>query len=60
VCARAGVPLLVVRSITDRADGEASGSYQKYVEGASRNAAALAFATIREFVVAGLKASTTK
>jgi adenosylhomocysteine nucleosidase len=60
VCARADVPLLVIRSITDRADGEASGSYQKNVEGASRNAAALAFATIREFVVAGLKASTTK
>lgn len=57
VCARAGVPLLVIRSITDRADGEASGSYQKYVEGASRNAAELAFATVREFVMAGLKSS---
>ena len=53
VCARAGVPLLVIRSITDRADGEASGSYQKNVEGASRNAAELAFATVREFVTAG-------
>lgn len=53
VCARAGVPLLVIRSITDRADGEASGSYQKYVEGASRNAAELALASVREFVRAG-------
>jgi len=52
VCARAGVPLLVIRSITDRADGEATGSYQKYVEGASRNAAELALATVREFVTA--------
>jgi adenosylhomocysteine nucleosidase len=55
VCARAGVPLLVIRSITDRADGEAGGNYQRYVEGASRNAAALALATIREFVKAGTK-----
>jgi adenosylhomocysteine nucleosidase len=54
VCARAGVPLLVIRSITDRADGEASGSYQKYVETASKNAAELAFATVREFVTAGI------
>jgi adenosylhomocysteine nucleosidase len=60
VCARAGVPLLVIRSITDRADGEASGSYQKYVDGASRNAAMLTVATIGEYVTAGLKASTTK
>lgn len=59
VAARARVPMLVVRSITDRADGEATDSYQKYVEGASRNAAELVFATIREFVGAGLKASTT-
>ena len=50
VCARVGVPLLVIRSITDRADGEASGSYQQYVEGASRNAAALALATMREYL----------
>ena len=56
VAARAGVPLLVIRSITDRADGEAVGSYQKYVEGASRNAAELVLATIREFV----KSGTTK
>jgi adenosylhomocysteine nucleosidase len=54
VAARAGVPMLVIRSITDRADGEATGSYQKYVEGASRNAAEVVLATIREFVGAGL------
>ena len=59
VAARAGVPLLIVRSITDRADGEASGSFQKYVEGASRNAAAIVWATVGEWVKAGLKASTT-
>lgn len=59
VAARAGVPMLVVRSITDRADGEATGSYQRYVEGASRNVAEVVFATIRELVEAGLKASTT-
>lgn len=53
VASRAGIPMLVIRSITDRADGEAVGSYQKYVEGASRNAAELALATIREFVRGG-------
>ena len=53
VCARARVPLLVIRSITDRADGEAAGSYAKNLEGASRNAAEVVLATIREFVRAG-------
>jgi adenosylhomocysteine nucleosidase len=50
VCARFGVPMLVIRSITDRADGSASGSYTRFVETASRNAADLAIATIQQFL----------
>jgi adenosylhomocysteine nucleosidase len=46
VCARFGVPLLVIRSITDRADGDADSSYQRLVDGASRSAADLVLATI--------------
>jgi adenosylhomocysteine nucleosidase len=48
VCARFGVPVIVIRSITDHAEGDASGSYQRYVDDASRNAASLAIATIHE------------
>jgi adenosylhomocysteine nucleosidase len=48
VCARFGVPMLVIRSITDHADGDADGSYRRFIGVASRNAAALALATIRE------------
>jgi len=40
----------VIRSITDRADSNARGSYQQFLETASRNAAALSVATIREYV----------
>ena len=48
VCARFGIPLIVIRSITDHADGEATGSYQRFVDTASRNAADLTLATIRQ------------
>jgi adenosylhomocysteine nucleosidase len=48
VCARFGVPVIVIRSITDHADGDASGSYRRFVDDASRNAANLAIATIHE------------
>jgi adenosylhomocysteine nucleosidase len=49
VGARFGVPVLVIRSITDRADGGASDSYRRFVTLASRNAGDLALATVREF-----------
>jgi adenosylhomocysteine nucleosidase len=48
VCLRFGVPVIVIRSITDRADGNAGQSYAKFRDTASRNAADLALATIRE------------
>lgn len=50
VGARYKVPVIVIRSITDRSDSQARGSYQRFLETASRNAADLALATIREFV----------
>jgi adenosylhomocysteine nucleosidase len=50
VGARFGVPVLVIRSITDRADGGASNSYRRFVDLASRNAGDLALATVREFL----------
>jgi adenosylhomocysteine nucleosidase len=50
VCARFGVPLLVIRSITDRAEAQATDSYQRNVDLASRNAADLALATIHEWM----------
>jgi adenosylhomocysteine nucleosidase len=50
VCARFGVPVIVIRSITDHADGGAAGSYRQFVQAASRNAADLALATIHEMV----------
>jgi adenosylhomocysteine nucleosidase len=50
VCARFGVPVIVIRSITDHADGSASGSYRQFLEVASRNAADLALGTIGEMV----------
>lgn len=49
VCARFGVPVIVIRSITDRADGNAGQSYAKFRDAAARNAANLAVDTIREF-----------
>jgi adenosylhomocysteine nucleosidase len=48
VCMRFGVPVIVIRSITDRADGNASQSYATFRDTAARNAANLALATIRE------------
>ena len=48
VCLRFGVPVIVIRGITDRADGDAGQSYAKFRDTASRNAADLALATIRE------------
>jgi adenosylhomocysteine nucleosidase len=49
VCVEFNTPLIVIRSITDRADGEADGSYLRFVEPASQNAAAVTLATIREW-----------
>ncbi|HXI26969.1 MAG TPA: 5'-methylthioadenosine/adenosylhomocysteine nucleosidase [Vicinamibacterales bacterium] len=49
VCARFGVPLIVIRSVTDRAQAQAMPSYQRFVDLASRNAADLALATVREW-----------
>ena len=49
VCARFGVPLIVIRSVTDRAEGQAMPSYQRFVDLASRNAADLAVATVLEW-----------
>src|SRR5262249_36734104 len=50
VCARFGVPAIVIRSITDHADNQAGDSYRRFVETAARNAAQLAIATVREFL----------
>ena len=41
ICYQSGVPCLVVRSITDRADGTAFLSYQQFVHIASQNSAIL-------------------
>jgi adenosylhomocysteine nucleosidase len=48
VCARFGVPSIIIRSITDYADGRAEDSYRRFVAVASRNAAEIALATIQE------------
>jgi len=48
VCARFGVPAIIIRSITDHADGGAEDSYTRFVGLASRNAAELAVATVHE------------
>jgi adenosylhomocysteine nucleosidase len=45
-CRQFAVPCLVIRSITDRADGQASDSYERFRPAASENAAALVAATI--------------
>jgi len=50
VCLRFGVPVIVIRSVTDHADGNSSQSYATFRDKAARNAADLAIATIREFV----------
>jgi adenosylhomocysteine nucleosidase len=46
VCRQFAVPCLVIRSITDRADGQATDSYEQFRPAASDNAAALVAATI--------------
>jgi adenosylhomocysteine nucleosidase len=48
VCSRFRIPFLLIRSITDRADGQASNSYQQFVETSSGNAAQLTLATIQQ------------
>ena len=50
VCARFGVPTIIIRSITDHADEGAAGSYQRFVGVASRNATELVLATIHEML----------
>ena len=40
-CRQFGVPCLIIRSITDRADGQASASYEQFLATASENAATL-------------------
>ena len=45
-CRQFSVPCLVVRSITDRADGQAQASYQQFLTTASENAATLVAAII--------------
>ncbi len=49
-CRQFGVPCLVIRSITDRADGDAMTNYEQFLVTASENAATLVAA-----VIAGLK-----
>ena len=53
VCHQFSTPCLVVRSITDAADGSAVLSYQTYLKPASENAAAVTAATIARFAAAG-------
>jgi adenosylhomocysteine nucleosidase len=45
-CRQFGVPCLVIRSVTDRADGQASTSYEQFRSVASENAATLVAAVI--------------
>jgi adenosylhomocysteine nucleosidase len=45
-CRQFSVPCLVVRSITDRADGQAMSNYKQFIAAASENAAALVTAII--------------
>jgi adenosylhomocysteine nucleosidase len=45
-CRQFAVPCLVIRSITDRADGQATDNYELFRPAASENAAALVAATI--------------
>ena len=47
-CRQFSVSCLVVRSITDRADGQALSSYQQYIAPASENAAAVVVAIITQ------------
>ncbi len=45
-CRQFSIPCLVVRSITDRADGQATSNYKQFIAVASENAATLVAATI--------------
>ena len=48
VCSQMGVPFIVIRSITDNADGGTIDDYKTNLEAASRNAATLTLAVIAE------------
>lgn len=48
VCYQMGTPFLLIRSISDRADGNASVDYETFLEGAAGNAAMLVIALIHE------------
>ena len=52
VCAQLGVPVLVIRSITDSSDGGAPANDQLFIASASKNAAELTVATIKQFSAA--------
>jgi adenosylhomocysteine nucleosidase len=51
VCSQLGVPFIVIRSITDNADGGTIDDYRTNLDAASRNAATLTLAVISEVVV---------
>lgn len=48
VCSQLGVPFIVIRSITDSADGGTPDDYRTNLEAASRNAAAVTLAVIAD------------
>jgi adenosylhomocysteine nucleosidase len=48
VCFQLGVPFLVVRSITDNADGSTIDAYRTNLEAVSRNAAMLTLAVVAD------------
>lgn len=48
-CRQFAVPCLIIRSITDRADGEAAANYEQFLVAASENAAAVTAAVIAGF-----------
>lgn len=51
VCSQMGVPFIVIRSITDNADGGTIDDYRTNLDAASRNAATLTLAVIADLVV---------
>ena len=50
VSSQLGVPFIVIRSITDSADGSTPDAYRTNTEAASRNAATLTLAVIADFM----------
>ncbi len=48
VCWQLGVPVLIIRSITDGADGDTPDAYRVNIEAASRNAAILTMAVVAQ------------